>query len=58
MMLGEINYIDNFVGGGTYPFQTDSYILIIVFCLIMPLALMNFLVSNHMEYLSVLGMSH
>ena len=45
MMLGEFNYIDTFTTGANDPFAIDGYCIMFLFFLVMPLALMNFLVS-------------
>lgn len=44
MMLGEINFIDLFVEADNRPFTADAYILLTVFMILMPIALMNLLV--------------
>ena len=46
MTLGEINYVDVFVENNNYPFTVDSYILVGIFMLMMPIALVNLLVSR------------
>ena len=46
MTLGEMNYVDVFVDNNNYPFTVDSYILVGIFMLMMPIALVNLLVSN------------
>ena len=46
MMLGELNYVDNFTDGVNEPFTVDGYFIMLIFFLVMPLALMNFLVSQ------------
>ncbi|KAL5018902.1 hypothetical protein ScPMuIL_004624 [Solemya velum] len=45
MMLGEINFIDLFVEADNRPFTADAYILLTVFMILMPIALMNLLVG-------------
>ena len=45
MTLGEMNYIDIFVESNNFPFTIDSYILCGIFMLMMPIALVNLLVS-------------
>ena len=45
MTLGEIGFVETFVESDNYPFTIDSYILITLFMIIMPIALMNLLVS-------------
>jgi hypothetical protein len=59
MMLGEYNYIDNFSSGINDPFSIDGYFIMLCFFLIMPLALMNFLVGilhiNEEEIIFVLN---
>ena len=46
MTLGEISYVDNFVENNNHPFTIDSYIIVTIFMLVMPIALMNLLVST------------
>ena len=46
MTLGELNYVDVFVENNNYPFKVDSYILVGIFMLMMPIALVNLLVST------------
>ncbi|KAK3091697.1 hypothetical protein FSP39_021951 [Pinctada imbricata] len=45
MMLGELNYITNFVMSDTSPFLIDNYFLILSFMITIPLALMNLLIG-------------
>jgi hypothetical protein len=45
MTLGEINFIDNFMSGSNAAFYYDNLILFFLFALIMPISLMNLLVS-------------
>ena len=46
MTLGELNYVDVFVESNNFPFTIDSYIVCGVFMLMMPIALVNLLVST------------
>ena len=46
MTLGELNYVDVFVENNNNPFKVDSYILVGIFMLMMPIALVNLLVST------------
>ena len=44
-MLGEMNFISNFVQADIEPFTIDSYLLFFFFVIVLPVALMNLLVS-------------
>ncbi len=45
MTLGEIEFGDNFVQQRLGPFQADVYALLFVFLFLMPIVLMNLMVS-------------
>ena len=45
MTLGEMNYVDVFVESDNFPFTIDSYIVVGIFMLMMPIALVNLLVG-------------
>ena len=45
MTLGEIEFGDNFVGVNLGAFETDVYVLLFIFLFLMPIVLMNLMVS-------------
>ena len=49
MTLGEINYVDTFVSSDNNPFTIDAYIIITLFMIVMPIAVINLLVSLRVE---------
>ena len=50
MTLGELNFIDNFLSGTDQAFYIDNLVLFSLFALIMPISLMNLLVSTSPLY--------
>ena len=46
MTLGEIEFQDVFVDAELGPFTADAYLLLAVFLFLMPIVLMNLMVSN------------
>jgi hypothetical protein len=44
MTLGEINFVDVYVEQDNSPFTVDAYIIVTLFMIVMPIALMNLLV--------------
>ena len=46
MTLGEIDFYDNFVEPDLGPFVADAYLLLSVFLFLMPIVLMNLMVST------------
>ncbi len=47
MTLGEIEFGDNFVGEMPELFKADVYTLLFIFLFLMPIVLMNLMVSAH-----------
>ncbi|WAQ95707.1 TRPA1-like protein [Mya arenaria] len=45
MTLGEIGFVETFVESNNSPFTVDSYIILILFVIVMPIALMNLLIG-------------
>ncbi|XP_060576349.1 transient receptor potential cation channel subfamily A member 1-like [Ruditapes philippinarum] len=45
MTLGEINFVDVYVEQDNSPFTVDAYIIVTLFMIIMPIALMNLLIG-------------
>lgn len=45
MALGELNYVDRFVTGNTGPLRIDGLVLITLFMVCVPIALMNLLIG-------------
>lgn len=45
MALGELSFVEEFIENNTGPFRVDNLILISVFMIVMPIALMNLLIG-------------
>ena len=62
MTLGEIEFVDNFIRdpGMADPFKLDVYILLAIFLFLMPIVLINLMVSTSMKIkvLMVTGQIH